>query len=764
MPEYTLAVRHLAEFCHRSGDIDYRFTPSPTGEQGVAGHQQVYQRRGAGYQAEFALETLFSAEDWQLRIRGRADGYDADAGLIEEIKTCRVERASIPPAIEQLHWAQAKIYAALLCRQQDELAQVQVQLTYFNIDSAEEWPQRETLGREQLLAFLEDSVRHYMDWMQLQHAWRLQRDASITALSFPHEEYRPGQRQMAETVYKCIAQSGQLLLQAPTGIGKTAAVLFPALKALAADKHQRIAFVTARTVGRRAAEESLAEMAGQGLLLRRLTVTARERICFSPGKACHGDDCPYASGYYDRLPQALAAAMQETRLDREQIEALAQRFTVCPYQLGIDLLPWVDLCIADIHYLYSFNAMISSLFAERQLRWTTLLDEAHNLPQRARDMFSATLAKRELMAAKKQAGGKVKSALERLNRELLQLDKETWQDSDFDSRATPPESLLVSLQRLVAAVVAQQAENPLLLQQQPALLDFYFELLQFQRVLEVYDEDYRFEMTRSRKQQSLVIRLRCLDASRLLSERQLRPVAVVAFSATVSPPQWVLQELGFAGPAVFQELPSPFSPGQYKIQRNTRLDTRFRARAATLPALAASISEWLRQTPGNCIVYFSAYQYMSDALELLRDAVTERHLCVQQRNWDESSRDDLLETLRSRQDVAAFCILGGVFGEGIDLPGEALRSVVVVGVGLPQFNRERESLRDYYQQKSGLGYEYAYVYPGMQRVSQALGRVIRRESDQGSALLIDPRYADAEYSRLLPPWWEYSEAPWPSSL
>jgi DNA excision repair protein ERCC-2 len=753
MPEYRVSVRELAEFCHRRGDIDYRFSPSPSAEEGIAGHQRLQSRRG--YTAEYALDAVFDAGEFTVRVAGRADGYSEQGPLLEEIKTCRVRRESIPEPVEAVHMAQLMLYGGLLCHGQPELGEVELQLTYLNIDTEEEWMRRERQSASTLRQFLDDSVAEMQRWLRLQHQWRQRRDESLEALAFPFPAYRPGQREMAETVYKCIASKGQLLIEAPTGTGKTAAVLYPALKALAVGKHERICYVTARTVGRFAAEDTLRNFEAQGMALRRLSVSAKETICFSPGRACHGDDCPYARGYYDRLPAALQDAMREEALDRAGIEHIARVHSVCPYQLGMDLLPWVDLCIGDIHYVYSFNASISGHYSERRLHWTVLLDEAHNLPARAREMYSAELEKQRLMEARRESSGAVRRALDRCNRVLLELNREPWQVSDFHSREQPSEALLTALQRFVGAVGEQQVSAPLYLQQRPALLDFYFAALQFHRVLEVYADDYRFELRRSESRQSLVVKLRCLDASRLLSENQRRPTAVTAFSATVSPADWVLRELGFGDAAVFSSLASPFDPGQFDVVLDTTLDIRYRAREASLPALAATLVRWLEEHPGNCIVYFSAYSYMADAVQLLRDRTPRRHICVQERNWREAERAGLLATLREREDVVAFCILGGVFGEGIDLPGAALKSVVVVGVGLPQFNREREVLNRYYRQKLGRGFEYAYQYPGMQRVCQALGRVVRCESDTGSALLIDSRYQEAGYRGLLPPWWHY---------
>jgi DNA excision repair protein ERCC-2 len=445
--------------------------------------------------------------------------------------------------------------------------------------------------------------------------------------------------------------------------------------------------------------------------------------------------------------------VEKASLDREGVEIIAREFTVCPYQLQIDLLPWVDLCVGDIHYVYSYSATLSGLY--EGLRWSVLLDEAHNLPDRARSMYSAALSKADLMKARHLAVGGPRRTLDRINRCLLELQKLAWDEPEFHSSREVPESLQQSLLLFVSAIAEQQADHPLFLQQRPELLEFYFQVLQFQRVLEAFGEDYRFEMERGDGQQSLVLRLHCLDGTRQLRERQVLPHAVTAFSATLSPPHWVLRELGFGEEAVYRELPSPFDPSSFRVCLNTRLDTRYRMREASLPGLCAEILKWLDETPGNCIVYFPAYQYMNDALAQLQGQLATRRVLVQERQQSEQARQKLLEGLQSEKNVVAFCILGGVYGEGIDLPGEALNSVIIVGVGLPQFDRRRQDLRSYFQDKTGQGYEFAYLFPGMQRVSQALGRVIRRDSDRGSALLIDQRYADPAYRGLLPACWDY---------
>ncbi|MCB2069152.1 MAG: ATP-dependent DNA helicase [Ottowia sp.] len=757
MPELTVTVHELVAFCHRSGDIDHRFTPSPTGVQGIAGHQQVYRRRPASYRSEYPVEYRHRRDDMVLVLRGRADGYDPDSGLVEEIKTCRVNPAHIPPAASRMHLAQARLYAAIIALERD-VEQLEVRLTWFNLDTGRESPLSQVYTRGELQQFLTDSLAAFASWQDQLVQRRCRRDQSLLSLPFPHGSFRSGQREIAELVYKCVDRAGQLLVEAPTGIGKTAAVLYPALKALATGKHDRIAYVTAKTVGKRTAEATLDSLRGAGLELAALSLTARERVCFSPGRACHGDDCSFARGYYDRLPAALGAALQRPTLGRGDIEELAREFAICPYQLALDLLPWVDMVIADLHYVYSLTATLGGLIRQDGRRWSVLLDEAHNLPERARRMYRASLGKASLMAVKRDAPRGLGAALERVNRAMLALQREEWREPDYDCSTELPVKLQQALADFIARTGDLLAQEPALLHRHPRLLDFYFEVLQFQRLADNWGEDFRFEKERGSDRQSLRLTLNCLDPARLLAERQQPLHSLTAFSATLSPPDWTRRTLGLGPEAVFRREASPFAASQLEVFLATAVDTRFSQRQQSLPRLAELLLAWLDREPGNCIIYFSSYRYLQDCLALLQAQGLESLrscLWVQQREQEDAGRDQLLRQLETRRDVVALCILGGVFGEGIDLPGERLTSVVIVGVGLPQFNRDTRMLQAWYQQRCGAGFEYACLYPGMQKVDQALGRVIRASDDRGRALLVDSRYGQRQYRELLPPWWSY---------
>ncbi|MBK6739370.1 MAG: ATP-dependent DNA helicase [Haliea sp.] len=757
----NIAVADLARFCHRSGDIDQRFKAAPTGAQGVAGHQRVYARRPASYRSEYAVAYQHSEPGLQLTLRGRADGYDAEEGLVEEIKTCRGAPDALPEAVAQLHFAQGRLYAAIIAAQ-GETDALTVRVTWFNIDSGEEFSRSEHYTRAELADFLADTLARFAHWLHTLMQARRERDASIVALAFPYGGFRSGQREIAELAYKCVHQGGQLLLEAPTGIGKTAAVLFPALKALATGRHDKVLFLTAKTVGRRAAQAALADFAAAGYRGTALSLTAKEKICFSPGRACHGDDCPFARNYYDKLPAAMYAAIAQRVLTREDVESIARRFEVCPYELGLDLLPWVDVAIADLHYVYSLTATLGNPADADGERWTVLLDEAHNLPGRARGMYSAALDKAAVLQAKAQATGDVEKSLARVNRQFLALQKMPWQEQQFHACESPPPDLLQALQGFTGAVGERLAEDSTYLQRQRELMDFYFEVLQFQRVAELWGEDYRFELSLGEGRQSLSVTLNCLDPARLLSARHARAHAVIAFSATLSPLPWSRAALGLDVQTVCSRATSPFAPAQLQVALATGIDTRYQQREQSLPALVHVLRRWLEETPGNCIVYFPSYHYLQDAVALLQAAEPlqpSRSLWIQARQQDDREREQLLQLLEEREDVAAFCILGGVFGEGIDLPGKLLSSVVVVGVGMPQVNRDTRQLQDWYQHRYAAGFEYAFLYPGMQKVDQALGRVVRRLEDTGRALLIDPRYRQRQYRDLLPPWWEYRNYP-----
>jgi DNA excision repair protein ERCC-2 len=809
MAETAVAVRELVAFCHRCGDIDHRFQASPTAADGQRGHREVAARRPADWEAEVALSHAWSDGTRTLLLRGRADGVDRSAALVEEIKTCRVDPARMPEALSRQHLAQGRLYAAMLA-QQEELPAVTVRLTWYQLDTGEEHTLEQHYEAAELAAFLEDSLARYAAWLATVDALAAARDASITDLAFPHRDYRAGQRRAAELVYRCIDRGGQLLLEAPTGIGKTLAVLYPALKALATGKHDRLVFCTARHTGRRAAEQTLAQLEDGGLAATRLTLTAKERICFSPGKACRPEECPYARGYYDKLPAARAEGVALRRLDQPALEALARRHELCPYQLAFDLLPWCDVVIADQHYVFSLGSTLGQLAQERGERWSLLVDEAHNLPARARDMYSARLEAGLLRRARREAQGRLRRALGGAEEALVALTPargnsaahmdsagsvERMESADgVITLGSPPEAVTRALEELVAAAAALLVERPDVLAAPGPLQDAWFAALAWLRVCESWGDDYRCDVlltgppasrpgsrrvaapaedlvggtTRADPRpaaapqrdaapagvDSAVLVLNCLDPGRLLGQRHGLGHASVAFSATLAPPAWMGERLGFRPDAVWHRCPSPFDPSQLAVTLEPAIDTRYAARAASREALVARLLAWGQEHPGNCLVFFPSHRYLADCRDAVAAGLVDRQLWVQPAPGD-APAEDLIALLGKARDVFALCVLGSGYSEGIDLPGDELRSVVVVGPGLPQLSHDTRALEAWFAARGRDGFACACLYPALQRVNQALGRVVRADEDRGAALLIDPRFLRAPYRGLLAPHWDY---------
>lgn len=751
MPEISVSVRELAAFCHRVGDLDARFGPGPSAAEGIRGHRELAAARGDGYLAEYALETTYTRGDLTLRLRGRADGYIPELPLIEEIKTCRIDPARLPADLSRLHLAQARLYAAMLAAAEG-LAEVQVRLTWYDLSRREEHPLDQTYSSTELAQFLQRSCERYACWMsaRLQHDAR--RDASIRALAFPFGDYRPGQRELAELVYKCVHGGGQLMLEAPTGLGKTAAVLYPAIKGLAHNCHDHVVFCTAKHSGRDAAEDTLAGLASNGLIATTLTLTAKERICFSPGHACRADDCQYARGYYDKLPGAREAALQRRILTQGDVEALAREHALCPYQLGLDLLPWVDLTIADQHHVFSLHAAVTALSAQSASRWTVLVDEAHNLPARARGMFSATLSG-DFAAAERVLRGAPRKALAALDTALEALFlKHVATSVDYAVLQQPPAALLASMQAVITAIAEQLAQPGAPPRPHPDVQALYFTLLHFVRLSDLAADDFCCELL---AREVCSLRLNCIDPARLLAQRHAALHALVVFSATLSPAGWMRALLGLDAAAVFRRCASPYQPRQLGVSIEPAIDTRLPQRERSKPRLLARLVDWLAAQPGNCLVFFPSHRYLRDCVDELRPLLHDRQLWVQPTPGNAGQPGELRELLRTQRNICGLCLLGGSYSEGIDLPGDQLCSVVLVGPGLPQPDRDNRLQQDYFQRLHGNGFRYASLYPAMQRVNQSLGRVVRGDTDCGAALLIDGRYTQPEYRALLSGHWEY---------
>ncbi|MCC4309161.1 ATP-dependent DNA helicase [Alcanivorax marinus] len=756
---YTVAVRALCEFTAKAGDLDLRFTPSPTAQEGIAGHATVTGRRGEGYQSEVSLR----GDHRHLTVRGRADGYDPGRRRLEEIKTFRGDLARQPANHRALHWAQLKVYGALLCREKG-LEEIELALVYFDVVKQKETPLRETHAARDLEAFFQDQCERFLLWADRELAHRRERDAWLATLSFPHADFRPGQRVLAESVYQTACTGRALLAQAPTGIGKTLGTLFPLLKAAPGRALDKVFFLSAKTPGRRLALDAVATLSGTASPapgdppLRTLELIAREKSCEHPDRACHGESCPLATGFYDRLPAARAAAAGEAMLDRSRLRELALEHQVCPYYLSQEMARWSDLVVGDYNYFFDLSALLHGLATENQWRVAVLADEAHNLVDRARGMYSAELDQIAFRAVKKQVPKPLKGAFDRLHRQwnALNKDQEAAQpDQDYRVHDDPPQAFLLALQQLLAAVNDHMAEHPEPLDGD--LTRFYFDALHFYRIAELFDDDaFLFDSeqrTPARGRPGSRLCLRNVVPAALLAPRFESAAAAVLFSATLSPARYYADLLGLPDSTAWVDVPSPFRAEQLQVRIARRISTRYRDRQASLAPIATLIGEQYRQRPGNYLAFFSSYDYLDRALEAFRRQWPDIPVWAQERRMDETARQAFLDRFRDGGEGVGFAVLGGAFSEGIDLPGRRLIGAFVATLGLPQVNPVNEQFKERLAALFGDGYDYTYLYPGLRKVVQAAGRVIRTGDDQGVVHLIDDRFGRRQVRALLPAWW-----------
>jgi Rad3-related DNA helicase len=746
---YTIAVRALCEFTAKVGDLDLRFTPSPTAQEGIAGHRRVTARRGAGYQAEVPL----AGEYLQLQVRGRADGYDPARNRLEEIKTYRGDLATQPDNHRQLHWAQARVYGWLLC-QQLQLEKLQVALVYLDVDSDSETSFELECSAAELEAFFNQQCARFLAWAEQELARAAERNAGLAALAFPFGQFRSGQRDLAETVYKAVSTGRCLMAQATTGIGKTLGTLFPLLKAVVPQGLDKILFLTAKTPGRALALEALRHVhqASPGLALRSLELVARDKACEHPDKACHGESCPLAKGFYDRLPAARQAAVQVPLLDQAALREVALAHQVCPYYLSQELARWVDVVVGDYNYYFDLSALLFGLAQANQWRLAVLVDEAHNLVERGRQMYSASLDQRSLQALRREPIASLKSPLQRLNREWNALHKD--QLAPYQAHDRVPERFLQALLRCIALISDEMNRTPEGIDSQ--LLEFYFQALQFTRVAELFDAHFLFDVSKREgagKRHLSTLCLRNVVPAPLIGPRLAAARSTVLFSATLSPRRFYADVLGLPAQTAWIDVQSPFHADQLQVRIASQISTRFNHRQASLAPIVELIAAQFTAQPGNYLAFFSSFDYLQQVAERL----AERHPGIvqwsQSRNMDEAQRRAFLDRFTPDSQGVGFAVLGGAFGEGIDLPGTRLIGAFIATLGLAQFNPVNEQLKERMGAIFGDGYDYTYLYPGVQKVVQAAGRVIRGQEDRGVVVLIDDRFGQAKVQQLFPSWW-----------
>ena len=758
MKTIKVSVRNLVEFVLRHGDLQPGSIGASRAQEAIRAHQTIQKTSGTEYVPEVTLSYIYLQGDVELEVKGRADGVvQKEFGkCIDEIKTTSLDLSLIDETFNDLHWAQAQCYAFMYAVQEG-LETMGTQLTYFHLDTAQTKKFSKSFSLAELSVFFMSLVERYLKWARQLQEWTVRRDVSIRTLQFPFETYRPGQRELAIAVYKTIKESQKLFAQAPTGIGKTMGTLFPAFKAMAEGLTVQIFYLTAKTITRTVAEKAINTLQKDGLEIKRLTLTAKRKLCFLPEATCLPEECVYAKGYYNRVRAAVEDVFDEAAWTRQVIEEYALKHSICPFEFSLEMANWADVVICDYNYVFDPRVYLRRFFLEGG-EYTFLVDEAHNLVERARDMFSAELAKESWLKLKrltKDDDPRLTKSITRVNTALVKEKKRCTQSSERGEcvEKEAPTKLIQALRHFV-----KEAEQFLKMNEQrliwcEQLVEQYFQALSFIRTADSYDERYVTYM--QQVQEDFRVKLFCLDPSVRLKEALGRGRAAVLFSATLSPMDYFMNVLGGEETSYKLKLASPFPTENLCLLINDRISTKYKQRAASYELVTEAIASAVEHKEGNYLVYFPSYAYLHEVYLRFRAQYQQVRVIRQTSGMEEEEREEFLAAfaINPDQTLVGFALMGGIFGEGIDLIGDRLSGAIVVGVGLPQMGMERDIIRSYYETTSGRGYEFAYMYPGFNKVLQAVGRVIRTEEDRGIVLLIDERFSQTSYKKLFPEEW-----------
>lgn len=713
---------------------------------GIRGHQALQAIPAEGAVNEVSISGTVSSANIELTVYGRIDRLYGEE-RVEEIKTTYTASEFLGEGDAQ-HWAQAKCYAYLFCRERG-LEQIELRLTYLNLPTGEVTSFTKAQSIDELDEFFKLITGRYLQMLETEYVHVRAVRSDISAMPFPYESFREGQHELAAQVYYALREKSALLAQAPTGTGKTMAVLFPALKALADGHVSRIFYLTARTTQQDAAVAAVRLLNAPHL--RAVVLSAKEKMCIHEHPICREGDCPLAEGYYDRLGDALRALNETDGLFTPDVVAsYATRFFLCPFELSLDLSTSCDLIICDYNYAFDPRVRLQRFFLTGKNSYALLIDESHNLPDRARSMYSAALSLKDIAETRRSIDKQHRKQplyklLKKLEREIEACFAETQPPA---AEYAAPQTLAPALEAALDALGqdGMQAERSLARQ-------LTFDLSSFRYMLDQYGENYvtLYEGGKTTRRLTLF----CADPAEKLAETYRKCRSAVLFSATLTPYAFYKNLCGLGEETPVLSLPSPFPPEHLAVFQ-LPVDIRYQAREATLPLVASAVYAFVNaRAQGNYLVFVPSHAYLAKLSPLIRELLPEATLIEQSPGMKDSSRAEFLSQFRpdGAGVIVGLAVMGGVFSEGIDLPAERLCGAVIVGVGLPQLCLERDVLRDSYEQTYLQGYRYAYQYPGITKVLQAAGRIIRTPSDRGALLLIDQRYTQAEYLALLPAQW-----------
>ena len=761
-PVIRISVRNLVEFILRSGDLESGSTAADKEAmlKGSRLHRKIQKQMGSHYQPEVTLKKETEYEDLILRVEGRADGIftQDDKVCIDEIKGVykNLELLEEPVLV---HRAQALCYAWIYL-DEHELEEIDVQMTYAHLDTEVIKRFRETLTREELMKWYQELTDSYHKWLAYQLEWRKRRNQSMENLEFPFS-YRKGQKEMVAGIYHAISRKEQIFIQAPTGVGKTMSAVFPAVRSIGEGKAETLFYLTARTITRTVAQDAFEILRKNGLLFKVVTITAKEKMCFCEKPECDPEKCPYAKGHYDRINDAVYELWTTEQIfDRETILQHAEQWQVCPFEMSLDLAIWMDGVICDYNYVFDPNVYLKRFFGENVAgKYLFLIDEAHNLVDRGREMYSASICLEDTIEIQKfikPYSQKLWKKLGKVVSQLKELQKgcDSWQVQE--NAGVLPISLLS-----VQGEMDQLLEEPPSQEVVEEILDFYFTARDFLNISELVDENY-VVYTAFGEDGKFYMKLFCVNPAENLQKCLDKGISTMFFSATLLPLTYYRKMLSTRSENFGIYVESPFEQKNRCLLICRDVSSRYTRRGyEEYRKIAEYIARMSWQKKGNYMVFFPSYKLMEDVYQIYQEEFSSGWVrCISQHSaMTEKEREEFLEEFieENENTLVGFCVMGGIFSEGIDLIGDRLIGVAVVGTGLPQVNCEREILKEYYDAKGERGFDYAYRYPGMNKVLQAAGRVIRTKEDRGEILLMDERFAERDYRTLFPREWNDAE-------
>lgn len=751
-----ISVRDLIEFVKKSGSIDDRYVSGTRANQGTIAHQKLQRANKSiykDYEKEVFIKYDFLEEGYPIVVEGRIDGVikETERVVIEEIKSTNRDLIYIDEDYNELHWLQGMFYGYMYCKNKS-LDRITVMLSYFQLETEEVKSFEKIYTVEKLNEIVTSILTEYVKWIDFRNEYIQERNNSIEKLVFPFERYRKGQRELAIAWYNTIKEKEMIFIQAPTGIGKTISTLFPAIKALGKNMGERIFYLTAKTITRTVAEEAIDKLRDNNLNIKSITISAKEKVCLNNKLSCNPEDCIYAKGYFDKINDVVYESLQKNScFKREKIIEIAKEHKVCPFELTLDLSLWCDIIIGDYNYAFDNRVRLSRFFEEDIDKNIILVDEAHNLVERAREMYSSEIKKSQIHDVCKKVkvnARKLYNSLNQINKELINIRHEGEEKSQNQFYIEEEyEELYKAIKQGIIACDEYLINNKGT-ENFEEVLNLYFEMKKFISASEEYDIKRYVTVVKCDKAE-VIVKIYCYNPSKNLNKTLSKAYASIIFSATLTPINYYIDLLGGGNESYRLTLASPFEKENLEVITEN-INIRYSQREKTLPVVIEKINEFIEGNNGNNIVFAPSFQYLKNLYEGYIEVYGDENTIVQETELTEEKRLEFLGNFSENNNITAFCVIGGLFSEGIDLPGEKLIGAIIVGVGLPMITFERNIIKDKFEKN---GFDYAYVFPGVNKIMQAVGRVIRTETDKGKVMLIDDRYHSFKYKSLLPKEW-----------